>query len=268
MMNMIREESDKLITVDYSEYPENFMIKLLEGQRYLFKYGDSITEFIAKTKGPNKNFGKLTYGDYEVNLDSCVYYNKTEPILIHFNGKDYIWICEEGSDGNLISASFYGFLPNNSVVSDNGIIHINIGDKILDPSDFTMLKSVDCFGAANTKIHYRINETGKPEEIQTQEEFYYIETPDSKELLRLENDIHTWVFDDANSDIPAIETLSAGTLFYRLRIPKNEESGYTDGILEDNRVFRVIEEYKFSEPVSYQVMKDMDGKKFSYSFVK
>lgn len=53
----------------------------------------------------------------------------------------------------------------------------------------------------------------------------------------------------------------------RLRVPKNEEYSYVEGLLEDGRVFRVVEEYWFSEPTAYQAMMDKDGNQFDYCSV-
>lgn len=40
-----------------------------------------------------------------------------------------------------------------------------------------------------------------------------------------------------------------------------------EGLLEDGRVFRVVEEYWFSEPTAYQAMMDKDGNQFDYCSV-
>ncbi len=255
------------VTIDYAEYPENFMIQLAAGQKYALKNGDTTTEFCAKTNEKIKSRQIMTFGNHEVDLSNTVYYRNTEPVLIHYNGKDYVWICEKSESGGLIGASFYYFIDDNSRGSDSGSINLRIGSEVLDPDDFVMEKCVDCFGLALTEAHYRINEKGKPEEIPSDDAYYYIESPDTEDKLRLEDDIHTWVYADAGAQTPTVEDLPAGTMFHRLRVPKDEEYSYVEGILDDGRVFRVVEEYWFSEPTSVQVMMDKDGKQFSYSFV-
>ena len=262
----IKSDNEK-ITIDYADYPEDFMIQLKPGQKYTLKNGDTSKEFCADTKGASERSMKMKYGDIEADLSSDVYYQKTEPVLIHCNDKDYIWICEESEYGDILSASFYYVTEYNSLSRDNGIVNTKIGDEVLDPNDFVMSKVIDCFGFAATKVPCRINEQGKPEEIQTDDEYYIINAPYTEDKMRLEDDIHTWVYADADSKSSSVEIIPAGTFFYRLRVPKNEEYGYVEGILEDGRVFRVVEEYKFSEPSSYQVMRDKEGKQFDYSYI-
>lgn len=66
----------------------------------------------------------------------------------------------------------------------------------------------------------------------------------------------------------SVTKLPAGTTFRRLRIPQNAEYQYVEGILDDGRVMRVIEEYWFSEPTAYQAMLDKDANQFGYSVVQ
>lgn len=267
IISMLVGCNNEPITIDYADYPENFMIQLMPGQKYTLINGDTSKEFCANTKGVSENNRKMTFGDIETDISTDVYYKKTEPVLIHCNDMDYIWICEESEYGDILSASFFYVTEYNSLCRDNGIVNVKIGDEILDPNDFMSSKALDCFGFAATKVHCRINEEGKPEEIQTDDEYYIIKAPYTEDKMCLEDDIHTWVYADANSKTSSVEIIPAGTTFYRLRVPKNEEYSYVEGILEDGRVFRVIEEYKFSEPSSYQVMMDKDGKQFDYSYI-
>ncbi len=260
-----REKSNNPITVDYADLPDNFMIQLLPDQEYKLKNGDKSTEFVVKTHALIKAFQKLTYGELEADLSSSVYYKKTEPVLIHYNDKDYIWICKEESDGCLSSTSFFYITEYNSFGSDNGSVNVTIGDAVIDPADYIMYKSVNCFGSAKAIVHYEINSVGKPEEIPSDDEYYLIESPYSEEVLCLDEDIHTWVYEDADAKKSKVVDIPAGTKFKRLRIPKNAEYNYVEGILEDGRVMRVVEEYWFSEPTAYQAMMDKDGKQFTYS---
>lgn len=58
-----RANSKQAITIDYSDYPDNFMIQLLPGQKYTLKQGDSTTEFCANTdawlKGNQFNYSSV-----------------------------------------------------------------------------------------------------------------------------------------------------------------------------------------------------------------
>ena len=255
------------ITIDYANYPENFMIQLRANQKYVLKNGDTLTDFCANTSGLIKSSQKMIFGELEADLSSDVYYRQTEPVLIHCNDKDYIWICEESEYGDILSASFYYVTEYNSLSHDNGIVNTKIGDEILNPDDFLMDKSIDCFGAVTTKVHYRIDEKGKPEEIQTDDEYYYIDPPYTQDELCLDDDIHTWVYSNEDSKTSSVENIPAGTTFHRFRVPRNEQYSYVEGLLDDGRVFRVIEEYWFSEPSAYQAMMDKDSNQFSYHFV-
>lgn len=257
--------SKEPITIDYAEYPDNFMIKLNADQEYILKNGDASVDFSATTHALTKSGKILKYGDLKADLANAVYYRKTEPVLIHYNDKDYIWICED--NGSMISGVSYFYLTQyNSFGSDNGSINLKFEDgEVLDPSDFTMNKSINCFGYVTAAVHYTINEQGKPAEIETDDEFYYIDSPYSEEVLCLDEDINTWIYADADADESTVEAVPAGTTFRRLRVPKNAEYSYVEGILDDGRIMRVVEEYWFSEPTAYQAMMDKDAKQFTYS---
>ncbi len=261
-------ESKEAIVIDYDKMPENFMVQLLPDQKYTLKNNGTETEFSARTHTILKSKQILTYGELKYDLSSTVYYRKTEPVLIRYNDKDYIWVCEEDDSGELISASFFYITEYNSFGSDSGYVNMKIGDEVLDPADFVMNKNVNCFGYVTSKVHYEINELGKPAELESDDEYYYLEPPYTEELLRLDDDIHTWVYADENATESTVEDVPAGTTFHRLRIPKNAEYSYVEAILEDGRVMRVVEEYWFSEPEAYQAMLDKDANQFNYSTVQ
>lgn len=256
------------VTIDYADYPENFMIRLEPDQKYVLKNGDITTDFSAMTHAWPKSRQKLTFGTLTRDLSRDVYYRQTEPILIHYNEKDYIWICEEISDNTFVNASFLYQTQYNSLGSDNGSINLVLDSDITDPSDFVMNKYINCFGDAFTSAHYLVNEKGKPEEIPSGDEFYYVDEPYTEEVLQLDEDINTWVFADESATDSTVEVLPAGTTFRRFRVPKNEEYSYVEGIMDDGRIIRVVEEYWFSEPTAYQAMMDKDAKQFSYSSVE
>ena len=255
------------ITIDYAEYPEDFMIKLVAGQKYVLKNGETLIDFCANSISTEKSEQILEYGECKADISGAVYYGETVPVLIHYNDKDYVWICEQSENNDLLSASVYYVTQNNSMGNDSCILNIKMGDDILDPNDFTITNMANCFGTVMYESHYRVGNTGKPEEIETDDKYYGIEESYMKEQLRLDNDIHTWVYANADTQGHSVQDIPAGTTFYRLRIPKDEEYCFSEGILEDGRVFRIIEEEKFSEPSSYWVTVDMDGHKFGYSVV-
>lgn len=263
-----RTKSKDPVTIDYADYPENFMIQLIADQEYVLKNNDSSVNFSATTHALLKSNQILKYADLTSDLSRTVYYRKTEPVLIHYNNKDYIWICEESKDGQLISASFFYPTEYNSFGSDNGNVNLAIGDEILDPADFIMTKSVNCFGSSTSTVHYYVNDQGKPEELSTDDEYYYIDEPYTEEVLSLDDDIKAWVYKDMDASKSSVTKLPAGTTFRRLRIPQNAEYQYVEGILDDGRVMRVIEEYWFSEPTAYQAMLDKDANQFGYSVVQ
>ena len=63
--------------------------------------------------------------------------------------------------GMIVSASFYYVSEYNSLNGDSGQLNMTIGDEILDPGDFVMNKSLNCFGPVSAKVHYEVNELGK-----------------------------------------------------------------------------------------------------------
>lgn len=251
-------------TIDYDAYPDDFMIRLKPDTEYMLKDGDKFTLLSADTHALLKSNKVLKYGDLESDLSRAVYYRKTEPVLIHYNDKDYIWICEENKEGMIVSASFYYVSEYNSLNGDSGQLNMTIGDKILDPGDFVMNKSLNCFGPVSAKVHYEVNELGKPQELENDDEFYYLDEHYTDEVLCLDNAINTWVYENAEATESEVMILPEGTEFRRLRIPKNVEYSFVEGVLEDGRVFRVVEEYWFSEPTAYQAMMDKDGSQFDY----
>ena len=263
-LNKYEYSNDQIITIDYAAYPQHFMMRLISDRKYLLKNDDTSSVFFANTKNPINDRYIMHFGNFDVDISSDVYYRKTIPVLIRYNNKNYIWICEESADGKLIAASFYYITQYDSVGSDTGSVNFTISDEILNPADFVMLNNVNCFGPALAKAHYKINEVGKPEEISNDEKNYYIEAPFSEELLTLKNDIRTGIYANSSSKIAFVKKLPAGTKFCRFRVPKNSKYNFAEGILEDGRVFRVIEEYWFSEPEAYHAMLDKTGKRFEY----
>ena len=259
--------SEDPITIDYADYPDDFMIRLLAGQKYILQNKDTAIEFCANSKSKAESDQVLEYGESSADISSAVYYGATEPVLIHYKDNDYVWICEQHQNNNMLHAYVYYVVQNEIHGSDNCGIDIYFDGNILDPNDFVMGETMECFGMVSSEIHYRVGETGVPERIETDDEYYSIEESYTKELLRLDNDIHTWVYEDADAKEYTVTDILAGTTFYRLRIPKDDEFVYAEGILEDGRVFRVIQEEKFDEPSSYMVMRDMDDHKFEYSVV-
>lgn len=253
------------VTVDYADYPENFMIKLEANQNYILKDGDSCTDFSLKTRALFKSHKKMIYGDLSREISRDIYYRKDEPVLVHYHDNDYLWICEISESGTILSASYLYVNDYHSFGGDNGQLNLTIADSVLDPADFVMEKYINCFGDVTVKVHYHLNEEGKPEETPTNDKFYMLEAPYTEEVLCLDEDINTWVYADKDATESTVEVLPAGTSFRRFRVPINEEYSYVEGILDDGRIMRVIEEYWFSEPSAYQAMIDKDAKQFSYS---
>ena len=263
----ISDISENPITIDYADYSDDFMIHLAAGQKYILKNGETLLEFCAKSTDQKEENQILKYGEYQTDISNAVHYKQTEPVLIHINDNDYIWLCDQTESKTMLKATGYYVSQYDSLSKENYSINIKIDDNILDPNDFVMTEVMDCFGMVFSEIHYRIGEYGKPEVIESDDKCYSINEADAKEILCLDSDIHTWVYADADTEEYTVENIPAGTTFNRLRIPKDEEYSYAEGILEDGRVFRVIEEEKFSEPTSYVVMLDMDGHQFEYSVV-
>ncbi len=255
------------LMINYADYPDNFMLRLEAGQKYILKNGESLRDFCAESTVAEKSNRILQYGEYVIDISGAVHYGYTEPVLIHYNDKDYVWICNHNNN-NLPGAYVYRVTDNGLSGGDNCIINISGFDRVLDPNDYEAACVKECFGIALSRVRYRVGETGKPEEIETCDRFYGIEEHYRKQLFRLDTDIHTWVYANAEAEACTEADIPAGTGFHRFRIPRASEHGYVDGILEDGRVFRVIEVKRFSEPNSYYEMRDMNNHKFTYSVVK
>ena len=255
--------------IDYADYPENFMIQLQPDTDYILKNGEEEIKFSVNTHALLKSRQVMVYGEKEYDISSAVYYRKSEPVLLRYNGKTFIWICEMSKDGNLSSTTFFAENDYGSFNQDNGNVNLKIGDQILDPARFAMNSNISCFGDAQSADYYTITENyGKPEKLDEGEEYYYVIPPYSEERLRLEDDINAWVYSDTKTQKAKVLKLPAGTEFKRYRVPIGERYSFVDGILDDGRVFRVVEEYWFSEPEAYQAMMDADKEQFSYSVVE
>lgn len=255
--------------IDYADYPENFMIQLQPDTDYILKNGEEEIKFSVNTHAFLKSRQIMVYGEKEYDISSAVYYRKSEPVLIRNNGKTYIWICETLKDGTLTDTAFYAENAYGSFNQDNGYVYMKIGDKVLDPVKFAMNTNISCFGDAQSVDYYTINEDyGKPVELEEDKPYYYVIPPYSEEKLRLEDDINAWVYSDTETKKAKVLKLPAGTEFKRYRVPIGERYSFVDGILDDGRVFRVVEEYWFSEPEAYQAMMDADKEQFSYSVVE
>lgn len=258
-----------MLLIDYADYPENFMIRLASDTEYILKDGENEVPFSAMTHALMKSGQIMTWGDLTADLSSAVYYRKTEPVLIHLDGIDYIWICEESTPGRLSSVSYYAKNQYGSFNQDNGSVSLGLLNEVLDPSCFAMDRVIDCFGTCCANINYTIEGSyGKPVEIETNDEFYMVSPEYTGYKFYLEDDIKAWVFSDTEAEKPKVTTIPSGTEFRRLRVPINAEYDYVDALLDDGRVMRVIEEYWFSEPTAYQAMLDVDGKQFRYNLVE
>lgn len=257
--------SKETVTLDYANYPENFMIMLKPDTNYVLKNGAEESTFCATTHAVLKSNQILTYNDKTLDLSSAVYYRKTEPVLVHMDGKDYFWICEQTKEGRLIAATFIYSNMLGYLASDNGMLNMTMGDAVLDPKDFMMEANINCFGNVTCCAHYFVNENAKPERIDSGDLYDYVSDYFVSEKLVLDEDINTWVYESKDATESTIEVVPAGTVFTRLRVPNNAEYSYVEALLEDGRVMRVVEEYWFSEPSAYQAMMDYDKKQFTYS---
>jgi len=252
------------IIIDYAEYPENFMIQLESDTEYLLVDGDTQTKMSATMKAKNVKKQVLVWGDASTSLEFPVNYGYSEPVLIHYNNTDYIWIGKKNNEGELYNQYVYYKNEQGEIKSGNSEIKITISDNVLDPADFVLIGYIDCFGHVLKDVHYTINEEGKPVEIENEDSFDYVASSYTQQWFELDEDINTWVYKDENATEYTIETLPQGTKFRRFRVPKNEEYSYSEALLEDGRVMRVVEEYWFSEPEDYQAIMDYDGEQFAY----
>ncbi len=249
---------DKPVVFDYASQPEEFVVKLKANQKYTIVKGRDRFPFSLTLKTDlvfDNGTSHLIWNkiDREARMLRA---KERVPYLIHTNGKDYLYIYgDRVGDLNFIELS-----DTNSVKGvDNTQLHFY--DEPKDPKNLPVRIGISVLGPAAAELRYHVGKLGKPTPNEDPEGYRYCSAADRKEKLVTTKDARVLIFVNADATEGKEETLPSGSVFTRLRTSRHL---YTDLLLEDGRVFRVMERYLFSEPHSIMEVTDFANKPFEY----
>lgn len=249
---------DKPVVFDYASQPEEFVVKLKPNQKYTIVKGKDRFPFSLTLKNDlvfDNGTSHLIWNkiDREARMLRA---KERVPYLIHADGKDFLYIYgDRVGDLNFIELS-----DTNSVRgADNAQLHFFEEPK--DPKNLPVRIGINVLGPAAAELRYHVGKLGKPTPNEDPEGYRYCTAADRKEKLVTTKDVRVLVFANADAAEGKEETLPSGSVFTRLRTSKRL---YTDLLLEDGRVFRVMERYLFSEPRSIMEVTDFANKPFEY----
>ncbi len=249
---------DKPIVFDYASQPEEFVVKLKANQKYTIvrvkdRFPFSLTlknDLVFDNGTSHLIWNKI---DREARMLRA---KERVPYLIRSNGKDYLYIYgDRAGDLNFIELS-----DTNSVKgADNAKLHFFEEPK--DPKNLPVRIGINVLGPAAAELRYHVGKLGKPTPNEDPEGYRYCTAAYRKEKLVTTKDARVMIFANPDAAEGKEETLPAGSVFTRLRTSGHL---YTDLLLEDGRVFRVMERYLFSEPHSIMDVTDFADKPFEY----
>lgn len=249
---------DKPVVFDYASQPEEFVVKLKPNQKYTIVKGKDRFPFSLTLKNDlvfDNGTSHLIWNkiDREARMLRA---KERVPYLIHTDGKDFLYIYgDRVGDLNFIELS-----DTNSVRgADNAQLHFFEEPK--DPKNLPVRIGINVLGPAAAELRYHVGKLGKPTPNEDPEGYRYCTAADRKEKLVTTKDARVLVFANADAAEGKEETLPSGSVFTRLRTSKRL---YTDLLLEDGRVFRVMERYLFSEPRSIMEVTDFANEPFEY----
>lgn len=249
---------DKPVVFDYASQPEEFVVKLKPNQKYTIVKGKDRFPFSLTLKNDlvfDNGTSHLIWNkiDREARMLRA---KERVPYLIHTDGKDFLYIYgDRVGDLNFIELS-----DTNSVRgADNAQLHFFEEPK--DPKKLPVRIGINVLGPAAAELRYHVGKLGKPTPNEDPEGYRYCTAADRKEKLVTTKDVRVLVFANADAAEGKEETLPSGSVFTRLRTSKQL---YTDLLLEDGRVFRVMERYLFSEPRSIMEVTDFANEPFEY----
>lgn len=232
-------------TLDYSQMPENFIIKIEDKQPYLVKKGDESFYFgINMKKDLTGDYGTIDLKWNEIereNYDVLRLASRT-PYLISYNGGDYLYLSEKQKILQHSSLTFFDFTEDYLSV-DNDMT--GFVEEPTDPDNMLMAVMVLSIGRGHAEILCYPGEGGRPIRKETDDPYYYYAKEYEEDTLTLAQDIEVEVLATRDDKAGVKEVLKSGTKFKKFRTDNYKN---VDLLMEDGRIARFEALKMFSEP--------------------
>lgn len=232
-------------TLDYSQMPENFIIKIEDKQPYLVKKGDESFYFgINMKKDFTGDYGTidLKWNEIEREDYDVLRLASRTPYLISYNGGDYLYLSEKQKILQHSSLTFFDFTEDYLSV-DNDMT--GFVEEPTDPDNMLMAVMVLSIGRGHAEILCYPGEGGRPIRKETDDPYYYYAKEYEEDTLTLIQDIEVEVLETRDDKAGVKEVLKSGTKFKKLR---TDNYKIVDLLMEDGRIARFEALKMFSEP--------------------
>ena len=232
-------------TLDYSQMPENFIIKIEDKQPYLVKKGDESFYFgINMKKDFTGDYGTidLKWNEIEREDYDVLRLASRTPYLISYNGGDYLYLSEKQKILQHSSLTFFDFTEDYLSV-DNDMT--GFVEEPTDPDNMLMAVMVLSIGRGHAEILCYPGEGGRPIRKETDDPYYYYAKEYEEDTLTLAQDIEVEVLATRDDKAGVKEVLKSGTKFKKFRTDNYKN---VDLLMEDGRIARFEALKMFSEP--------------------
>ena len=232
-------------TLDYSQMPKNFIIKIEDKQPYLVKKGDESFYFgINMKKDFTGDYGTidLKWNEIEREDYDVLRLASRTPYLISYNGGDYLYLSEKQKILQHSSLTFFDFTEDYLSV-DNDMT--GFVEEPTDPDNMLMAVMVLSIGRGHAEILCYPGEGGRPIRKETDDPYYYYAKEYEEDTLTLAQDIEVEVLATRDDKAGVKEVLKSGTKFKKFR---TDNYKIVDLLMEDGRIARFEALKMFSEP--------------------
>ena len=165
----------ELFKKEYTTAPENYTVAFPANQHCAFSINGKNTEVVVQASGYTEwTYTKLFIALDEEYYDGDVEIFEVDPVLVHMNGRDYLYIDAAGmddyseiyvfdiSDGKVKECGTYGYswYGNETDDLENGYNYA--AEPITDPAAFRLNRRTDLFSTVDGSKHFRVGENGAP----------------------------------------------------------------------------------------------------------
>lgn len=262
---------DKAVIIDCDASSEPFMMPIRNNIQYAVRnHGEDIPLKINTDELLHED-QYVQWGHKKKDIGVILNTANRDSYFIHFGDIDVIWMVANDKEYTVSPVGVLRLHHNCNVTVDNinvGIENKN-GEK-LNPMKLRLRRTVYCIGAVTVTLEYKLNNLGKPELLDDDLKYYYINEEYLKETFKLESDIRAWQvpaneedIDKSVAECPIVD-LPRGTKFTRMRVPRRAAYTYIDLYLEDDRIIRVREDHRREDNKDIDILLDADKKEISY----
>ncbi len=237
--------TENAITLDYSQMPKNFIIKVEDKQPYfIVKENESFYFGINMKEDSTGDYGTIDIKWNEIELEDydVLRVGYRTPYLISYNGRDYFYLSEKQRILEHSNLKFFEFTKERSS-SDNTMI--GFVEEPTEPDNMLMAEMVLSIGRGHAEVICYPGERGKPTRKETDDPYYYYAKEYEEDVLTLAQDIEAEVLASKDEKNGEREILKSGTKFKKLR---TDNEKIVDLLMEDGRVARFEILKMFSEP--------------------